>query len=183
MNPTENLTREHKDINELLNIMNKIADQIRSNKVFYTNDVEDILDFLLVFIENFHHQKEEIFYPVLVSAGIPEEPESISIMLYEHVLSRNYLNEISCCVQNCKIGNDFSGELLADSLMKYVTLLKGHIKKEEKLIFPLADKQLSEEKQNEIYKKFEDIDKAVVGQRNHDHYHKMLQGLKFKYAE
>jgi len=182
MNPTENLTREHKDIIELLNIMNKIADQIRSNEVFYTSDVEDILDFLLVFIEKFHHRKEEIFYPILVSAGIPEEPESISIMLYEHVLSRNYLNEISSCIQNCKIGNDFSGELLAESLMKYVTLLKGHIKKEEKLIFPMANKELSEEKLNEIYIQFEDIDKESADLRTHDHYHSLLQNLKNKYT-
>jgi len=179
MNPTENLTREHKDIKELLNIMNKIADQIKSNQVFYTNDVEDILDFLLDFIEHSHHRKEEIFYPELVSAGIPKETESISIMLYEHALSRNYLKEISSCVQNCKIGNDFSGDLLADSLIKYVTLLKGHIKKEERIIFPMAEKELSEEKQHEIYAQFEYIDKKVVGEGIHEHYHKLLQKLKY----
>jgi len=181
MNPTENLTKEHIDIKELLNIMTKIADQIKSHDVFYTQDVEDIIDFLRFFIEKSHHRKEEIFYPELVLAGIPKENESISIMLYEHVLAKNYLNEICNCVENCKIGNDFSGEMLADSLMKYVVLLNGHIKKEENLIFPMADKELSKEKQNEIYQSFVDIEKNIVKEGIHEHYHKILHNLKQKY--
>jgi len=50
MTPTENLKSEHNDINELLDIMSKIAGNIKSNDVFYTSDVEDIIDFLKYFI-------------------------------------------------------------------------------------------------------------------------------------
>ena len=182
MTPTENLTNEHKDIIELLNIMNKIAENIKSNNVFYTKDVEDIIDYLKHFIELSHNVKEKIFYPALELSGIPIENESISIMLYEHALAQNYLNEISSSVENCKIGNDFSGEMLADNLNKYVVLIKNHIHKEEKIIFPIAIKELSEEKQKEIYKQFKEIEEKIVSTGINKYYHKLLKKLKSIYS-
>lgn len=183
MTPTENLTKEHKDIIELLNIMNKIADKIKSKDVFYTSDVEEIIDFLKFFIEKSHHGKEEIFYPELKFAGIPIELESLSIMMYEHTLAKNYLKDIYSCVENCKIGNSFSGELLADSLKNYVVLIKNHIQKEEEIIFPLADKELSQEKQTDIYRQFENIEKKIISHGFQEHYHKLLKNLKIKYPD
>lgn len=184
MTPTENLINEHKDIVELLDIMSKIAESIKSNSVFYTNDVEDIIDFLKYFIDKSHHGKEEkVFYPALAKAGILKDVVPLSVMLYEHALARNYLKDIKSCVENCKIGNAFSGELLADSLRNYVILINNHIQKEEELIFPLANKTLSEEKQKEIYKQFEVIEAKIVDHGSHDHYHRLLTNLKTKYAD
>lgn len=48
MTPIKNLSKEHKDIDELLNIMNKIAVNINSNEFFYTNDVKDIIPLFLI---------------------------------------------------------------------------------------------------------------------------------------
>lgn len=183
MTPTENLKNEHNDIIQLLNIMNKIAESIKSQDVFYTNDVEEIIDFLKYFIEKSHHGKEEVFYPALVIAGISKENESVSAMLYEHVLARNYLKDINSCVVNCKIGNSFSGELLADSITNYVELIKNHLRKEEEIIFPIADKELSKEKQTEISEEFERIEDKIVRHGFRDHFHKLLRKLQTKYPD
>ena len=183
MTPTENLKSEHNDIIELLKIMSKIAESIKSNDVFYPSDIEEIIDFLKHFIEKSHHGKEEIFYPELILAGVSKENESLSVMKYEHVLARNYLKDINSCVENCKIGNAFSGQLLADSLNNYVVLISNHIKKEEEIIFPMADKELSEEKQIEISEEFERIEEKIVRHGFHDHYHKLLKKLQSKYSD
>ena len=183
MTPTENLKSEHNDIKELLNIMSKIAVNIKSKDVFYTSDVEDIIDFLKFFIEKSHHGKEEVFYPALEFAGIPKEAESLSVMMYEHSLAKNYLKDINSCVVNCKIGNSFSGEMLADSLTNYVALIKNHIQKEEEIIFPLADTELSPEKQIEIAEEFERIEEKIIHHGFHEHYNKLLKELQIKYPD
>ena len=183
MKPTENLSKEHSDILELLGIMSRISKNIISNKVFYTGDIEEIIDFLKHFIEKSHHKKEEVFYPILSGVDHLKDKEELSVMLYEHVLERNYLKDINSCVINCKIGNSFSQELLAESMMKYVVLLKGHINKEEKIIFPMADKVLNEAQQNEVYAQFEKIEEKIVEHDFHDHYHRLLKHLKSKYPE
>jgi hemerythrin-like domain-containing protein len=183
MTPTENLKNEHNDIKGLLNIMSKIAGNIKSNDVFYTSDVEDIIDFLKYFIEKSHHGKEEVFYPALEYAGIPKEAESLSIILYEHALARNYLKDIDSCVVNCKIGNSFSGDMLAESMINYVQLIKNHMQKEEEIIFPFAEQELSYEKQVELAKEFELIEENIVHHDFHDHYHKLLEKLQNKYPD
>lgn len=183
MTATENLISEHKYIIELLGIMSKISEKIISNEVFYTRDIEDIIHLLKHFIENSHHKKEEIFYPALTAAELPNDREELSIMFYEHALARNYIKDISSCVINCKIGNSFSQELLAESMMKYVVLLKNHIRKEEKIIFPMANKILDEDEQVEIYKQFEKIEEKIVQHVFHEHYHRLLENLKNKYPD
>jgi len=71
MTPTENLIKEHEEINELLDIMSKIALKIKSKDVFYPTDVEEIIDYLIIIIDKSHHGKEdEVFYPELISSGI-----------------------------------------------------------------------------------------------------------------
>jgi len=182
MTPTENLIKEHEEINELLDIMSKIALKIKSKDVFYPTDVEEIIDYLIIIIDKSHHGKEdEVFYPELISSGIPKETAPLSIINYEHTLAKRYLKDISSCVVNCKIGNDFSGELLADSLTNYVVVIKNHIQREEEIIFPIANEVLSSEKQNEITQRFEDIEQKNISHGFFDHFNKLLKKLKVKY--
>ena len=182
MTPTENLIKEHEEINELLDIMSKIAMKIKSKDVFYPNDVEEIIDYLIIIIDKSHHGKEdEVFYPELISSGIPNEKAPLSIINYEHTLAKRYLKDISSCVVNCKIGNDFSGELLADSLTNYVVVIKNHIQREEEIVFPIANEVLSSEKQNEISQRFEAIEQNNISLSFFDRFNKLLKKLKVKY--
>ncbi|MFT3751332.1 MAG: hemerythrin domain-containing protein [Paludibacter sp.] len=183
MTLTENLISEHKDIIELLGIMNKIANNIESNKVFYTSDVEDIIKFLNFFIDKSHHSKEDIFYQELSVTETTDENVLISVMLYEHVLARKYLNDIKSCIENCKVGNNFSHELLSESLINYVKLIKNHINKEENIIFPIAERVFPPEKQKKMLVKFEEIEARIEGQGFQEHYHKLLKRLKNNYQD
>lgn len=180
---TENLISEHKDIIELLRIMNKIANNIESKNVFYTSDVEDIIEFLNFFIDKSHHSKEEIFYQELSLSEVSKENAPISVMLYEHVLTRKYMNDIKSCIENCKVGNNFSQELLAESLINYVRLINNHISKEENIIFPMANKVFSEEKQNELYQKFKNVEEKIEVHGFHERFHKLLKKLKSNYPD
>jgi len=183
MSPTDNLKSEHNDIKELLKIMSKIAENIKSNDVFYTSDIEDIIDFLKFFIDKSHHGKEEIYYSKLESFGVLRDTELLNVILFEHTLTRNYLKDIYTCVENCKIGNNFSGEMLAESLINYVNVINNHMQKEEDVVFPFADRNLSDEKQNEIYKEFEKVEESIDKHGFQDHYHNLLKQLQTKYPD
>jgi hemerythrin-like domain-containing protein len=182
MTPTEDLINEHKAIKVMLSIMSKIAEDIKENKLFYTKDVEQIVDFLQTFADKCHHGKEEnVLFPALVLAGIPKENGPIGVMLQEHTLGRGYIEEINIGVENCKLGDTCSSELIATNLINYVNLLQNHIQKEENILFPMANKTLSEQRQKEIFEQFEKIEEDVVGHGVHERYHELLNQLKFKY--
>ena len=126
-------------------------------------------------------KKKQPCFPALVLAGMPEENGPIAVMLHEHNIGREYIKEISAKVENYKIGNSNSVELIAGSMTNYVDLLENHIHKEENVLFPMADKILSGQKQKEIYGKFEKIEEEVVGHGVHEQYHELLEQLKNKY--
>jgi hemerythrin-like domain-containing protein len=182
MTPTEDLINEHKAIKIMLSIMSKIAEDIKANKKFYIKDVEQIVDFLQTFADKCHHGKEETsLFPALVLAGIPKENGPIGVMLQEHTLGRGYIKEIKRGLESCKLGDTCSGELIATNLTNYISLLQNHIHKEENILFPMANKTLSEQKQKEIYEQFEKIEEEVVGHGVHEKYHELLNQLKSKY--
>jgi len=180
MKPTEELIFEHKAITSMLNVMSNISNSIKNKKVFYTNDVEKIVDFLFVYVDKYHRSKEEtVFYPALLLSKYPTE--SIGLMINEHKLAKGYLDEISCCVENCKIGSTFSGERIADCMANYVQLIQDHIQKEETDFFPTANKALSDEAQKEISKQFKLINDEFVGLDIHTHYDRLLKSMQSKY--
>jgi hemerythrin-like domain-containing protein len=184
MTPTEDLINEHKAIKIMLSIMGKIASDIKENKVFNVKDIEQIVDFLQTFADKCHHGKEETsLFPALVLAGIPKENGPIGVMLHEHTIGRGYIKEISRGLENNESGDTFSGELIADNLTNYVNLLQNHIKKEENILFPMANKILSEQRQKEIFEQFEKIEEDVVGHGVHEKYHELLNQLKSKYPD
>ena len=60
-------------------------------------------------------------------------------------------------------------------------LLQNHIQKEENILFPMAEKVLSIEKQNEIFEQFEKIEEDMVGHGLHEQFHELIEKLKKKY--
>lgn len=180
MKPTEDLMYEHKAIKLILNVMSNISNSIKDKKVFYINDVEKIVDFLSVYVDKCHRNKEEtVFYPALSLSKSPIE--NIGLIINEHSIGKGYLAEITCCVENCKIGSTFSGERIADCMANYVQLSEDHIQKEENDYFPLANKALSGEAQKEISKQFKLINDEFIGLDIHTRYDELLKSLENRY--
>jgi hemerythrin-like domain-containing protein len=182
MRPTEDLIHEHKAIKVMLSIMSKIAENIRNDKGVDTNDIEKIVDFLKTFADKCHHGKEEnALFPALVEEGIQKEGGPVGVMLHEHIVGRGYIKDISSSNEEYIKGSSESIQLIAESLSNYINLLHKHIQKEENVLFPMAEKVLSIQKQNKIFDQFEKIEKDVIGHGVHEQYHELLNELKNKY--
>jgi hemerythrin-like domain-containing protein len=182
MKPTEDLKYEHKAITLMLNVLSNISDSLKDKKVFYTRDVEKIVDFLSIYGDKCHRNKEEsVFYPALLMTEYSNDKMPVSLIINEHSIGKGYLDEIICCVENCKIGSTFSCERIADCIANYVQLIQNHIKKEENDYFPMANKALSEEAQNEISKQFRLINDEFIGMDIHTRYDELLKSMESKY--
>ena len=182
MKPTEELMQEHKVINLMLSVLLNISESIKAKKVFYTNDVEKIVDFFLNYVDKYHRNKEEkVFYPGLLSIDTAVVNYPISSILEEHSTGKRYLNEIICCIENCKIGSTFSYEKIADCIKNYVHLIQNHIQKEENTLFPFANKALSVEMQNQISEQFNLIDTEFVFNGDSEKHDEIFNRMRIKY--
>ena len=182
MKPTEKLIQEHIVINLMLSIMLIISESIKANKVFYTNDVEKIVDFFLNYVDKHHRSKEEnVFYPGLITVQSTIVHYPINSILEEHLTGKRYLNEIICCVENCKIGNTFSCERIADCMKNYVQLIENHIQNEENTLFPFANAAMCDNTQKQISEQFILIDKEFAALGESEKYDKLLSQMTDKY--
>jgi hemerythrin-like domain-containing protein len=184
MTLTEGLIQEHNAIEDMLSVMREIAGNIEKDKGFDTRDVEKIIDFLRTFADKCHHGKEETaLFPALVLTGIPEDNDRVDVMLQEHNVGRGYINGLIAGVEDYKKNFANSYGLVSACLTNYVNLLHSHIQKEEDVLFPIANKVLSEQKRNEILEQFKIIEEEVIGHADIEQYHELLKQLKIKYID
>jgi hemerythrin-like domain-containing protein len=180
MKPTEDLIHEHKAIKVMLGIMKHIADDIGRNIKPDADDVERIVDFLRIFADKCHHGKEEeVLFPAMVAAGLPQKSGPIAVMLYDHTMGRKYISDIDAAVKRYRAGGP--AQPIRDGLFNYVDLLRGHILKEEGILFPMADQILNPGTQSELYDRFRTIEEEVIGHGKHEEYHQLLETLSQKY--
>ena len=68
-------------------------------------------------------------------------------------------------------------------ILDHLVLLDQHIDKENNVLLPLAEKQLSEAKLAELSKGFERIEEQKIGVGKHEEFHKMIDQLESAYLK
>ena len=168
---TQDLRNEHNAILHVLKIMDKMiaADNRRENtvKIRYGNE---LIRFLRVFADKCHHGKEENYlFMEMVSAGVPDKRGPIGAMLQEHKLGRGYIGSMVSSLETKDLAN------FNVAAAEYVDLLRNHIKKENEVLFVIADRVLNDIRQDELFRKFQQHEENVIGHGVHEELHAMIQ--------
>jgi hemerythrin-like domain-containing protein len=182
MKATEELKEDHKAIKIALSILTKISKRLKSGKKIDPEDLGQILEFIKTFADKCHHGKEEdLLFVAMENVGIPRDRGPIGVMLREHEMGRSYVKNMSESVEKYKAGELSYSSQFVENAKKYVDLLTQHIDKENNILYPMADMQLSEEKQRELIEKFEELEQERIGTGKHEELHELLHRLKDKY--
>lgn len=182
MKATQELKDEHEGIKLMLRIMEKISLDLTDEKALNYDHYEKIMEFLHGFVDKCHHAKEEeVLFPALEKHGIQNEGGPIGVMLNEHHSGRELVIILDMAIKELNSGNKPAINSIISSSNDYIQLLRNHIRKENDVLFSLADKILSEEEQSEIAEKFEKIEIEKIGIGKHKEYHLLLDKLKKSY--
>ena len=183
MKATADLKNDHESILIMLQIMTSISNRIRSESTVDTVHIEKIIDFLRIFADKSHHGKEEdILFPAMEKAGVPNDGGPISMMLRDHTEGRSYIAGIGSSLEQYNINGDSTSlNGIATFMDNYVELLSQHIEKENHVLFMIADSVLPEKQQDELYKEFIKIEEERIGEIRFLEYHEFLQDLKQLY--
>ncbi len=181
MRPTEQLKAEHEGVKLMLRILNKVCDKPDEiNQEHFTK----MLEFLKVFVDKCHHGKEEdLLLPAMIEAGVPKEEGVIKFTLLEHKEGRGYVKGMSEAFDSLKNGDRQASTKIVGNAKNYIALLIKHIDKENDILFPLADKVLSQAKQAELEEEFEKLEVERIGLGKHEEFHKLLHQLKEIYLD
>ncbi len=172
----DDLRHEHDAIISALHILEAITARIDRGLDVDRKGIRDFISFLKEFADKCHHGKEEgILFPALVKAGIPERGGPVGVMLAEHEKGRNLIRQMESSAGSA----DYQG--LARAAKEYAALLRSHIEKENEVLFPSAEKALTEPQLVQISESFAQHEEKVIGAGRHEELHGILRALKQKY--
>lgn len=173
---TDELKAEHQGILVMLRVLEQLAVRAQSGQEMDAGDAAKVIEFFKVFADKCHHGKEEqLLFPALEQAGVPRQGGPVGVMLHEHDLGRGFIKEMGDALT--------AGDMpaFAHAARDYIALLSDHIKKEDTILFKMADQVLSPEKQKELRQGFDDLERDHMGAGVHEAFHAMMDQLGAKY--
>lgn len=136
------------------------------------------LDFIRHFADQCHHLKEEkLLFPAMEEHGIPREGGPIGIMLMEHEEGRGYVRAMMAAVSSIEAKKHTAKDDLLNNARAYLCLLKEHIKKEDDILFKIADDVIPADEQYELLRTFERHEAEEMGSGVHEKYLKIAREL------
>ena len=183
MGATEDLMTEHRAIERMLAVLDAAAGRIEAGEKVRAGLFREAVDFVRNFADRCHHGKEEEnLFPRLEQRGVPSSGGPIGVMLFEHEEGRGLIGAIDAALDAYERGDAAAARTIAQSARAYVELLRGHIWKEENVLFPMADQVLNAEDQGDLAERFERIETEVMGPGVHERYHELLDALEREMA-
>jgi hemerythrin-like domain-containing protein len=160
---------EHRIIEQVLNCLERIADEARSNGKLHREHSEQAIEFFRKFADQCHHGKEENrLFPLAHQRGIPQEGGPIGQMLLEHTLGREAIRKMDEAIPAASDGEASSLASYLEGAREYIDLLRDHIHKEDRVLFPMADRVLSNEDQENLMVGFKKAEKELHDPDTHE---------------
>lgn len=180
MRPTEILTAEHRVIEQVLDCLEKIAENAQRRAVLDVDASGKVLRVLKTFADECHHGKEERrLFPKLHSRGVPTGIGPVAVMLEEHDVGRAHIRGMETAMRALAGGDRGSLRTFVEHAFRYVELLREHIAKEDNILFPMAEAVLTDADRKELLESFAQVEHAELG----DGTHERMLGLADELAE
>ena len=182
MKTTDILIKEHEAIMVMLNILESVCFRLDTGETVEETDLENIVEFFKVFVDKCHYGKEEdILFPTMEEYSILNEGGTIGTMLSEHTSGRDNVRGMSDSIAGYKDGKESASKEFVQYASSYIALLTEHIKKENNILFKMADTHIPEERQRSLLLDFERVEEEKIGPGEHEKFHCLLKKLSWVY--
>lgn len=175
--PTETLRHEHQIILKVLDVAERLAERARQGAVDRAA-IEQVLDFVRNFADRCHHAKEEkLLFVRMQHRGMPADTGPLACMLDEHEQGRSLIGRAAQSVAAAAAGDAAARRVVADALAGYAALLREHIWKEDNVLYPMGERLLTEQDQQELADAFARVEEEEMGAGTHERYHALAHDL------
>ena len=178
MEATEILKKEHRIIERVLASLEVAAGRLSAGESVSPQIFIMAADFIKGFADGCHHKKEEgVLFPAMEAAGVPRQGGPIGVMLAEHEQGRHFTADMRAAAERLAAGETDAREAVADNALRYVALLRGHIAKEDNILFAMADRFIAEPAQAEVSEEFDRIEQEETGEGVHERFLALVEAI------
>jgi len=176
MSKTLNIIRdEHRSIAAILHGMEFLVQNIRARKkkvdprVFHA-----MLYYLDTFSERIHHPKEDRFLFKAMRERSAEADTHIADLEEEHARGEDALRRLAQCLIRYEEGGEREFPAFEREVENFVRNYRDHMRKEEDVVFPLAERLLSAQDWQAIDHAFEENRDPLAGERDTRDFEKLF---------
>ena len=147
--PMKKLVDEHVLIKRVLALIPAVIDTIDVDSEAERQLVIEVVDFIRSYADKYHHAKEE----EILFKYFDEDLDILKVIHEDHENARGHVKTILEAVDNR------DKNTVVNHLNAYKELLTEHIKKEDEILYPWMDRNLSTREVGELFSKFADVDR------------------------
>jgi len=168
---TQALVDEHRLILRMLALLERNAPLTAAGSYTNYQFYRDAVDFIRNYADRFHHAKEEDILFACFDPGL----DILKAMREDHERGRAHVRAAGEALARC------DGEGIAANLHGYAGVLAEHIKKEDEILYPWMDRNLSMRQVGELFARFRAVDERFAEDRKK--YESFVGRLEDAYAE
>lgn len=177
------LMAEHRGIERMLNVVENAAGRLERGEPVPPTLFADAATFFANFADRCHHGKEEkLLFTTMAERGIPVEGGPIGVMLAEHNQGRAYVRVIREEGHKYAEGTLKDTSKLVAAVRGYAALLRQHIMKEDRILYPMAERVLTPGDQAALVEACERVEREEMGEGEHERFHAMIEQLEKEMA-
>ena len=148
--PTKKLVDEHVLIKRWIALIPQLLERLDVDSLEDREILFNGIDFIRSYADKFHHAKEED----ILFKYFDESLDIVKAMLEDHTKGRGHVKALAEALDK----RDRKG--IIEHLNAYRELLTEHIKKEDEILYPWMDRNLSVTQVGELFSKFSEVDEV-----------------------
>jgi hemerythrin-like domain-containing protein len=177
MKPTEILSAEHRVIEQVLNVLERMTRKAEATGAIEKEPARDAVDFFRMFADKCHHGKEEAqLFPAMEAKGFPRNGGPTGVMMQEHDQGRACVRGMAEAIEKDNVPS------FVRNGRSFIELLRQHIQKEDHCLFSMADQAFNADDQAKLLAAFETVERDHMGAGTHEKYLKIANDLADRYG-
>lgn len=174
----ELLMHEHRIIERTLDAMEDWVKKVTEQQTDDRQELRRFVAFIRNFADRCHHGKEEdILFATMTEHGFVRDSGPLGVMLKEHGEGRALATTLDKLASQTTPWKQSDRDRLAAAVRSYVDLLRAHIAKEDRVLYPMAQNRLPAEVTKRLEERFERFEEAEMGNGEHERLHSLAESL------
>ena len=159
MKATDLLMQEHRAIERGLTVLEHATRRLEAGETLRKDFLDDAIRFIRLFADQCHHGKEEGFlFPALERQGFPRQAGPLAVMQFEHDEGRRLVRAMTEILGEVKSRKTGAVETFGKDARAFTSLLRDHIRKEDEVLFVMADDRIPPDEQETLMADFENAE-------------------------
>ncbi len=174
----ETLMYEHRLIEQVLGSFETFTENVRNEAEVDRVTIAKYAAFFKNFADRCHHGKEEDrLFVTMNRYGFPREYGPVAVMLAEHEEGRAHVGVLASIGAGSGTLTGAERDDFCEHALAYIPMLRGHIQKEDNILYPMALQSIPPAEMDELLKSYETFERDVMGEGEHEKFHALEEEL------